>query len=148
MPRMLLPALLLPVLFTCCLPAPASASRTHGARALQTSTAYGSNSTAGGHNSTATGVITACGVGYNGTVTGCNATAGNYNATGAGHNATTSAHNATIAAGPLPPQHLFQHGRKCGLDHISHSDQAAARAVKPHSGIAEGGVSIVVQVLR
>ena len=149
---MLPPAVVLLILTACSLATSASASRPHGSRTLQEFAAPGYNATGGSVNTTIGSASPACGS-HDGTISGCNATASSYNATAAGqnvaalaHNATSTSHNASTAAAPLPPQHLFQHGRKCGLQHISTSDQAAARAVKPHTGIAEGGVSIVVQV--
>ncbi len=148
---MLPPAVLLLILTACSLTTPILAARLHPSRTLQDSTAPSYNTTAGSVNGTVGSSSSACSS-YNGTVSGCNATVGSYSAAAAqnvsaqAHNATNVGHNAGTAATPLPPQHLFQHGRKCGLQHINSSDQAAARAVKPHTGIAEGGVSIVVQV--
>lgn len=46
----------------------------------------------------------------------------------------------------LPPQHLFHHGRKCGLQNATRADKKAAKAVRPRSEIAEGSVNIPVNV--
>lgn len=149
----LLRALLLPAYIACCLLAAASAARVYGPRTVQKSTADRYNATRGGYNSTVGDSGTNC-TGYSGSASGCRVkvsshilTVANLNGSAYSYNATSSGHNASTAQQPLPHQHLFPHGRKCGLEHISHSDKTAAQAVKPNHGIAEGGVSINVQVL-
>jgi hypothetical protein len=101
----------------------------------QNATLTSQNVTVNMHNATA--------LGHNATAAGGNGTASGLNATAHGHIVMPASPSAAAA---LPPQHLFQHGRKCGLDNITHSDRKAASAVKIHSGLAEGEVSIIVQV--
>ena len=161
--RRMLPAAvqLLPLLVIGCLNAAASAARIYGPRVPQNSPADSYNATGRDYNSTEGGSSTACD-GHNDSVSVCHATMGGRSTTvssviateadlsvsAQAYNANSSAHNASAPQLPLPHQHLFPHGRKCGLEHISHSDKTAARAVRPHSGIAEGGISINIQVQR
>ena len=134
----------------CFLVPAAHSARPQAARSvLQSGAVYSYNSTATGHGANIHS--------YNVSISQQNATLPGHNMTVPVHNITVHGHNATghghgvmpaspSAAAMLPPQHLFQHGRKCGLDNITHSDRRAAGAVKIHSGLAEGEVSIVVQV--
>ena len=108
------PAALFLVFAACCLVSAAHAARPHAARSLL------KNSTAHSYGATAAEQF-ASAPSYNASVAGQNATLPSQNITAAGGNGTASGQNATThsvlpasapAAAALPPQHLFQHGRK------------------------------------